>query len=90
MRRQRPSIADPGASAAKEEDTTAEIFDRHAAEYEHAVNRSISFTGRNVSFFAERKVDLLRRLLRANGRELSRATVLDVGCGTGTTDQHLI
>jgi SAM-dependent methyltransferase len=65
-------------------------FDLSAAAYEEEVDRSISFTGRSASFFAKRKVDLLERLLRAYGRDFARATVLDVGCGTGTTDRHLV
>jgi ubiquinone/menaquinone biosynthesis C-methylase UbiE len=67
-----------------------QVFDQHAAKYEQAVDRSISFTGRNASFFAQRKVEVLHQLLASRGRDLSQATVLDVGCGTGMTDRHLV
>jgi SAM-dependent methyltransferase len=67
-----------------------EVFDQRASQYDQEVDRSISFTGRDASFFAARKVALLDRLLQAQGHELSGASVLDVGCGTGTTDQHLV
>ncbi len=81
-----PALPDPGAplSGAREP-----CFDRHARDYEQAVDRSIAFTGRGARFFAERKVALLRRLLNDRGQQLSASTVLDVGCGTGLTDQHL-
>ena len=64
-------------------------FDRHARDYEQAVDRSIAFTGRGARFFAERKVALLRRLLNDRGQQLGASSVLDVGCGTGLTDRHL-
>ncbi len=67
-----------------------EAFDRNASDYEQLVDRSISFTGRDASFFARRKVDLLTRLQEARGHSLDDATLLDVGCGTGTTDRHLV
>jgi ubiquinone/menaquinone biosynthesis C-methylase UbiE len=65
------------------------VFDEQAAHYERTVDSSISFTGRDSSFFAWRKVLLLRQLLESQGRELDRSAILDVGCGTGTTDRHL-
>ena len=67
MRRPRSSVTEPFASTPTS-NMTREIFDEQAADYEQAVNRSISFTGRNASFFAERKVGLLSRLLRSRDR----------------------
>ena len=78
MKRDRPSS----------KDVAGEGFDRYASGYEQLVDKSIAFTGRDASFFAKRKVDLLRQLQQARGLDLSDATLLDVGCGTGTTDQH--
>jgi ubiquinone/menaquinone biosynthesis C-methylase UbiE len=66
-----------------------EVFDLDAAGYEEAVDRSISFTRRDASFFARRKVALLSDILRTQGQELDQAVLLDVGCGAGTTDRHL-
>jgi SAM-dependent methyltransferase len=54
------------------------------------VDRSISFTGKDADFFAERKVALLRELSELHGRPLDGASVLDVGCGTGSMDQYLV
>jgi ubiquinone/menaquinone biosynthesis C-methylase UbiE len=66
-----------------------EVFDLNAARYEQAVDRSISFTRRDASFFARRKVSLLRRLVEARGLQLDQARLLDVGCGAGTMDRYL-
>jgi SAM-dependent methyltransferase/glycosyltransferase involved in cell wall biosynthesis len=65
-------------------------FDAHATDYVAAVDRSVSFTGRDSAFFAERKVQLLKSLARLYVGELGQASVLDVGCGAGTTDRYLV
>jgi ubiquinone/menaquinone biosynthesis C-methylase UbiE len=64
-------------------------FDTYATGYEDAVDRSVSFTGRNSAFYARRKVELLEDLVRPNLGSLQGLSLLDVGCGTGTTDQFL-
>ena len=66
-----------------------DVFDLDAAGYEEAVDRSISFTRRDASFFARRKVALLTDILQSQGQSLDQAELLDVGCGAGTTDRHL-
>lgn len=77
-----------GSSAA--EDVRAVDFDTYAAEYEAAVDQSVSFTGRNAAFFAERKVDILETIVLPDVGPLDTLSVLDVGCGTGTTDRALV
>jgi SAM-dependent methyltransferase len=66
------------------------VFDLHGSEYEQLVDRSIAFTGRNTSFFARRKVEVLRRIEEKRGRDLRDEALLDVGCGSGTTDRFLV
>lgn len=89
MRRSRSSVTE--ADSSRTFDSHAgDVFGPKADAYEEVVNRSISFTRRDASFFAERKVALLRRLLHSQGCDLADTTVLDVGCGTGTTDRHLV
>jgi SAM-dependent methyltransferase len=64
-------------------------FDAYADSYRDAVSRSISFGGQEVDFFARRKADHLLELssrLVGNPTDLS---ILDVGCGIGTTDTFL-
>lgn len=64
-------------------------FDTYATSYEDAVDRSVSFTGRNSAFYARRKVELLEDLVRPALGSLQGLSLLDVGCGTGTTDKFL-
>jgi SAM-dependent methyltransferase len=65
-------------------------FDEHARGYSEAVDRSVSFTGRDSAFFAKRKVEVLQSLCRRSVGDLGSLSVLDVGCGIGTTDRFLV
>jgi ubiquinone/menaquinone biosynthesis C-methylase UbiE len=64
-------------------------FDRYATGYEHVVDRSVSFTGRKSAFYARRKVEILEEIVGQGLGPLKGLSLLDVGCGTGTTDQVL-
>ncbi len=64
-------------------------FDRYPSDYEDDVDRSVSFTGWNSAFYARRKVDILGEIVRKGLGPLKELSLLDVGCGTGTTDQVL-
>jgi ubiquinone/menaquinone biosynthesis C-methylase UbiE len=64
-------------------------FDDYAEDYEGSVDRSVSFTGRDSAFFARRKVEILEEIVRPALGSLQGLNLLDVGCGTGTTDRHL-
>jgi ubiquinone/menaquinone biosynthesis C-methylase UbiE len=72
----------------EEEDRTVD-FDAHARRYEEAVDQSVSFTRRNSAFYASRKVEVLEEILGPEVGPLQGLSVLDVGCGTGTTDRVL-
>jgi len=65
-------------------------FDAHALDYVAAVDQSVSFTGKDSAFYAQRKVELLEDLALGSTGPLERLSVLDVGCGTGTTDRFLV
>jgi ubiquinone/menaquinone biosynthesis C-methylase UbiE len=78
------SLASPDAEGKR----TAVDFDAHATAYEDTVDRSVSFTGRDAAFFARRKVELLEEIVRPKLGSLQGLALLDVGCGTGTTDRH--
>ena len=58
-------------------------FDDYSASYADQVNRSVSFSGLTVDFFHRIKVDRLLALAAAHMNPKS-ASVLDVGCGTGS------
>jgi SAM-dependent methyltransferase len=61
-------------------------FDAVAGDYQALVERSVGFTKRPLEFFHERKIDVLRHAGTRYLRSFSRASVLDVGCGSGVTD----
>jgi ubiquinone/menaquinone biosynthesis C-methylase UbiE len=64
-------------------------FDRFAADYENALNDAIAFAGAPHDVYVSAKVEALLRLVR---RRLIGAPseALDVGCGVGLTDRHLL
>jgi SAM-dependent methyltransferase len=64
-------------------------FDAYADSYRDAVTRSISFCGREVDYFARRKADKLFELSRRLVGNPADLSVLDVGCGIGTTEPFL-
>jgi len=68
---------------------TAIQFDAFADAYQRSVERSTGFTGRNLEFFHRRKIEMLIRLGRRHLGTLRSASVLDVGCGVGITDNML-
>src|SRR5574341_1859594 len=58
------------------------MFDRYAAEYDAALDRGLSLSGEDKSFFARRRVEWLRDCLHP-ALALPRH-VMDYGCGTGS------
>jgi ubiquinone/menaquinone biosynthesis C-methylase UbiE len=80
---------EPLSVAVAAEDGRGADFDRYAKDYEEVVDRSVSFTGRNSAFYARRKVDILEEVVRPELGSLQGLSLLDVGCGTGTTDRFL-
>jgi len=67
-----------------------ELFDGYADSYQQAVERSIAFAGGDVDRFTRRKA---RHLLDVAQRRLGdpgALSALDVGCGVGATDRHLV
>ena len=72
----------------REQECRAE-FDEYAGQYENSVDQSVSFTGRDAAFFARRKVEILEDIVRPALGSLQGLNLLDVGCGTGTTDRYL-
>jgi SAM-dependent methyltransferase len=73
----------------KEEDRAVD-FDPYAIRYEDTVDESVAFTRRDSAFFASRKVEVLEDIARPVVGPLASLSVLDVGCGTGTTGRFLM
>jgi SAM-dependent methyltransferase len=62
-------------------------FDSVALNYDDLLNAGLSATGETKEFFARARVDRLRQRLAALGQRVN--SVLDFGCGPGTTTQLL-
>jgi SAM-dependent methyltransferase len=67
----------------KEPSLPPAAFDRYAGAYDTALEQGLSVSGENKTFFARGRVDWLSRSLTRLGE--SPRTVLDFGCGTGTS-----
>jgi SAM-dependent methyltransferase len=64
-------------------------FDAYADSYGDAVARSIGFSGLEHDFFTRRKADCLVELSGRLLGEPAELSVVDVGCGVGSTDSLL-
>jgi SAM-dependent methyltransferase len=63
-------------------------FDPYAREYQAALAQGLSVTGENSAYFAHHRIRWLRQCLQS-GR-LAARTVLDYGCGTGSSTPWLL
>jgi SAM-dependent methyltransferase len=63
-------------------------FDAYAGSYEESLQRGVSLSGEDSSFFARGRVEWVGRRLRRLGVQAQR--VLDFGCGTGSTAPVLL
>jgi SAM-dependent methyltransferase len=64
-------------------------FDTYADSYQAAVDASVGFACQDLAFFTAAKAFHLLRLAGTLDRPLKTCDVLDVGSGTGVTDQLL-
>ena len=65
-------------------------FDAYAESYGDAVQRSIDFCGQEHDYFTRRKAEHLLELTARHLGDPRRLRGLDVGCGVGATDTHLV
>jgi SAM-dependent methyltransferase len=65
-------------------------FDHYADSYGDEVTHSIAFSKQERDFFTRRKADHLLELSKRLLGDPSRLSVVDVGCGVGSTDSHLV
>ena len=81
----------PATQRAAEDSPSASIgdFDHHADTYREDVKNAISWSGKDVDYFAKGKADLLRALVARRLGDPCGQRVLDVGCGVGVTDRFL-
>jgi SAM-dependent methyltransferase len=63
------------------------MFDGYAAEYDAALQQGLSVSGEAKEYFARGRISWLAKLLTRTGEEPQ--SVLDFGCGTGTSSRLL-
>src|SRR5688500_16828956 len=91
-----PGVSDPAVELLRQHsrDATAMSvspgaeFDAYSETYEEALQRGLSVSGENAAYFARGRVSWLARCLSALHHRPE--SVLDFGCGTGTTTPQLL
>ncbi|MFN2508432.1 MAG: class I SAM-dependent methyltransferase [Chthoniobacterales bacterium] len=63
-------------------------FDSYAAAYDATLNRALALSGESAAYFARERVTWLAAELRRRSRRVF--SVLDFGCGTGSTTPFLL
>jgi SAM-dependent methyltransferase len=64
-------------------------FDQYAANYDRELGRGLAWTGEGKDFYAEGRIQWLRRTLGEIGVPIPRR-VFDYGCGTGSSAPWLL
>jgi len=65
-------------------------FDVWKDTYRDEVQKVVAFSGQDVDFFVELKARALIDLARRRVGDPASLTAVDVGCGIGATDRHLV
>jgi SAM-dependent methyltransferase len=65
-------------------------FDVWKDTYTEEVQKVVAFSGQDADYFAELKARALIDLARRRVGEPASLTAVDVGCGIGATDRHLV
>jgi SAM-dependent methyltransferase len=63
-------------------------FDAHATDYERELERGVRLSGESSKFFARQRVEWLRQRILQLG--VASGTLLDFGCGNGSTTPLLL
>ncbi len=63
-------------------------FDDYAGAYGQTLGHALAWTGETTRYFAAGRVQMLARILAAIG--FTPRTVLDFGCGTGSSTPHFV
>jgi SAM-dependent methyltransferase len=64
-------------------------FDVYNRNYSDTVNQALAFSGLKVDFFTRAKAEYLLELVEKLRPPISRAEVIDIGCGVGNAHPHL-
>jgi predicted TPR repeat methyltransferase len=64
---------------------TESLFDNYADNYYQVLNKTLSITGENTTFFAKERIKLTDMKIKRFLPAFKAESVLDYGCGTGDT-----
>ncbi len=82
-----PPVSQPDPISSAPDPLSPRAFDEFAAEYDTALNRGLRFTGESKEYFAEGRLNWVRRVLGPAFQPGWRC--LDYGCGIGAATPFL-
>lgn len=65
------------------------VFDKYAKNYDEGHAKAVAMSGFEPSYFHEYKIKEIRSYLNANGLADKKLTLLNFGCGTGSSEKHI-
>lgn len=70
---------------------TASEFDEYASDYESALQQGLQVSGESSEYFAVGRIEWLAKRLAQAGIDLAKPLqMMDFGCGTGNSVEHLL
>lgn len=64
-------------------------FDETKSTYRDLIEKSVRFSGKDHDFFIKAKADLFAKVAKSTLPDISKPTVLDIGCGHGYMHPYL-
>lgn len=66
-----------------------DVFDENAETYSDEIDKALNQYGADHDFFTRHKAWLIEHLVRKQGLDIAKLSLLDVGCGVGKVHEYL-